>query len=103
MLWGTVYLDDAAATTWQALRFLEGKQNFLEAFLIAADDTRALAPTQELLQRFFPDVPAIRFGQKLGVSPYTGLYSNARAREHLGFRPTKSAWRENVTWSCCRA
>ena len=59
-----------------------------QVFNVANDDTSSGLPTQELLKRFYPDVPV-----KGAVGEYETLYSNRKAREMLGFRPQHS-WRD---------
>ena len=57
----------------------------------ACNDTNSVCqPNEELLARFFPDVPMSR-----PVGPHEGLLSNAKIREVLGFREAHN-WRRYV-------
>lgn len=51
-------------------------------FNIANDEVSSNLPTQELLRRYFPNVPVQR-----EMLPSEALLSNRRAKEELGFRP----------------
>jgi len=59
-------------------------------FNIANDEVSSDLPTQELLQRYYPNVSLRR---ELGR--YEPLLSNRRARDELGFRPQHS-WMEHA-------
>jgi nucleoside-diphosphate-sugar epimerase len=59
-------------------------------FNIANDEVSSNLPTQELLRRYFPNVPVQR---ELGA--YEALLSNRRAKAELGFRPAHT-WMEHA-------
>ena len=90
--WSYVYVQDAAVVTWRALDYIGGRSNLHEAFNIGADDTHTLAPTRELLARFFADADPC-YPNPLEPDSHAALFSNARARRILGFHPTPSTWR----------
>jgi UDP-glucose 4-epimerase len=90
--WTYVDLQDAAIVTWQALDYIANEPGLCEAFNIGADDTHTMTPSHKLLEQFFPD-SAMRFSVPLEPKSCIALYSNMKAREVLGFRPTPSTWR----------
>ncbi len=90
--WTYVDMQDAACVTWQALDYIAPQSNLCEAFNIGADDTHTTTPTYKLMEHFFSDT-MMRFTAPLGRKSFAALYSNAKAREVLGFRPTPSTWR----------
>ncbi len=59
-----------------------------QVFNAANDDTSSGLPTQELLKRFYPNVPV-----KGMLGEYETLYSNRKVREMLGFKAQHS-WRD---------
>ncbi len=61
-----------------------------QVFNAANDDTSSDLPTQELLRRFYPDVPV-----RGELGEFETLLSNRKAKERLGFRPRHS-WRDHV-------
>jgi nucleoside-diphosphate-sugar epimerase len=93
--WTYIDMADAADVTWQALQYLGDKHHMHEAFNIGADDTHALTHTAELVKVHYPQVE-LRYGTLLESTPHTALYSNARARRLLGFRPTAPIWRDRA-------
>jgi nucleoside-diphosphate-sugar epimerase len=60
-------------------------------FNIANDEVSSNLPTQELLRRYYPDVPV--HGE---LSERETLLSNKRAKEDLGFRPAHT-WMDSAT------
>ncbi|MFD1326361.1 NAD-dependent epimerase/dehydratase family protein [Mycoplana ramosa] len=64
-----------------------------QVFNAANDDTSSDLPTQELIDRFYPDVPL-----KHKLDEYETLLSNRKARAVLGFQP-KHSWRQYVKQS----
>jgi UDP-glucose 4-epimerase len=93
--WTYVDMKDAASATWQALDYIAGQSNLCEAFNIGADDTHTTTPTFTLMERFFADT-TLRFPNPLGPRSYAALFSNVKARQLLGFRPTPSTWRATL-------
>jgi UDP-glucose 4-epimerase len=93
--WTYVDMNDAATATWQSLEYIAPRANLLTAFNIGADDTHSNTPTHALLERYFAD-SMMRFPNPLEPQSYTTLYSNVKARQLLGFRPTPSTWRTLV-------
>ncbi|HEX9904645.1 MAG TPA: NAD(P)-dependent oxidoreductase [Propylenella sp.] len=61
-----------------------------QVFNAGNDDTSSDLPTQELLKRFYPNVPVRR-----ALGEREALFSNRKVREALGFRQAHP-WRENV-------
>ena len=61
-----------------------------QVFNAGNDDTSSDLPTQELLKRFYPNVPVRR-----ALGEREALFSNRKLREALGFRQAHP-WRENV-------
>lgn len=87
--WAYVHVNDVARACLLALTCpFEGH----EAFYITADDTTSEIPTDELLARYYPNVPR-RPGKREGRwSPV----ENTRAREVLGFVP-RYRWSDEIT------
>ncbi len=80
-LWGYVELDDAARACELALAADLGDEGY-GAFLIAAADTLLTTPTEELLDRWLPDVERRR-----PLPGTAGGYDCRRAADVLGWRP----------------
>lgn len=84
-LWGYVDIRDAA----RACRIsLEADVTGFNAFNIIASDTLHTRPTEELLTTLLPTVE-----QRSPLPGFTSPWSNARARDLLGFVPEHS-WRD---------
>lgn len=85
-LWSYVHVDDAAQACLLALtRPLEGHQ----IFHITSNDTLAEQPTDELLARWYPNVP-----RRISTdADYWSLVAGQRAERMLGYRP-RYRWRE---------
>ncbi len=65
--------------------------------LLAAADSFRPEPTLELVRRFFPEVPALKFpGRYLLENPFASLYDCSRARALLDFEP-RFSWRDGGT------
>ena len=66
-----------------------------DCFLLAAADTLAHLPTSELVQRYHPEVPWPHIPPEtyLAGHPFRSLVDCTRARERLGWQPTRR-WRE---------
>jgi len=66
-----------------------------DCFLLAAADTLAYLPTLELVQRYHPEVcwPKVAPDLYLAGSPFRSLVDCTRARERLGWQPTRR-WRD---------
>jgi nucleoside-diphosphate-sugar epimerase len=86
-LWAYVHARDAARAYRLACE-TPGLEH--EAFFIAAEDTRALTPTAQLLATHFPDAPLVaptaEFGSLIGID---------KARRLLGFEPAHT-WRDEL-------
>jgi UDP-glucose 4-epimerase len=80
-LWGYVHLQDAARACVLALRPAADRQPF-EALVIAAADTWARQPTEELLDRYSP-----RSERRAGFPGTTGLFDCSRAARVIGWTP----------------
>jgi nucleoside-diphosphate-sugar epimerase len=87
MLWLYVHVSDAARAYRLACE-VEGIEN--ETLFIAAQDGFSALPVQELIDRYYPDVPVTG---ELGT--YSSMISGARAREVLGYEAAAS-WRDSV-------
>ncbi len=87
-LWGYVDATDVA----QAARLALGADvEGAPAFLVAAADTVMRAPSAELLEAVYPDVPRRR-----AVTGHETLLAIDKARQLLGYAPAVS-WRDHVT------
>ncbi len=91
--WTYVDLDDAAQAVWLALDYISTRLGMCESFNIGADDTHTTTPTAHLVSSLFPHTET-RFGDLLESQPHLALFSNQKAREALGFRPSPAAWRQ---------
>jgi nucleoside-diphosphate-sugar epimerase len=87
-LWGYVDARDVA----QAARLaLTSDTKGAEAFLVAAADTCMTAPSAELMDRVYPDVPITG-----DVAGHKTLLAIDKARKVLGYEPQHS-WRDHLT------
>lgn len=85
-LWGYIDVRDAA----RACRFgLEVEIRGFHAFNITANDTYRPESTDELLNRYLPGIE-----RRQPLPGHTAAWSNARARELLGFVP-EYTWRDD--------
>lgn len=87
--WAHVDVRDVCDATLQSLT-VDGVTH--DAFLLAAEDTLATAPTEELLDRFYPDTPW-RSGDRsayFAAHPYRGLVDCSHAADVLGWRARHS-------------
>lgn len=86
MLWGYVHLEDAARACVLALHPSAGREPF-ETLVIAARDTWARQPTEQLLDHFSPE------SERRATFPgTTGLFDCSRAERVLGWVP-QADWR----------
>ena len=86
-LWGYVAAEDVAQATRLAL---ETETAGHEAFLVAAADTCMTAPSEDLMEAVYPDVPFRR-----RVPGTETLISIDKARDLLGYEPAVT-WRDRV-------
>lgn len=90
-LWAWVGSEDVAA----AQRLLMERAEEIEpfgAFFCNGDDTTALEPTRELVERFHPELlPVIR-----DLPGHASLLSNRKLREVVGWEPATS-WRQYLS------
>jgi UDP-glucose 4-epimerase len=87
--WAYIHVNDVARACLLALtRPFEGH----EAFYITADDTSSELPTDELLARYYPNVPRQPGKREGRWAPV----QNTHAREVLGFVP-RYRWPDEVT------
>ncbi len=95
--WSWVGSEDVAS----AHRLLMEKAEMLpphDVFFCGADDTTALEPTKELVERFKPEL----LPYCGDLSGHASLLSNRRLREAVGWRH-RSSWRKSASESCCGA
>lgn len=86
MLWGYVHLEDAARASVLALPPSSDREPF-EALVIAASDTWAPQPTEQLLDRYSPQ------SQRRAALPgTTGAFDSSRAARIIGWVP-QADWR----------
>ena len=86
MLWGYVHVEDAARACVLALRPSSDRAPF-EALLIAAGDTWARLPTEQLLDQYSPQ------SQRRATFPgTTGAFDCSRAARVIGWEP-QADWR----------
>jgi nucleoside-diphosphate-sugar epimerase len=87
-LWAWVGSEDMAS----AHRLLMEKAYEIEphgAFFCNGDDTTALEPSQELIEKFNPDLlPLVR-----GLEGNASFFSNRRLRQAVGWEP-RTSWRD---------
>ena len=84
--WPWVDVRDAVQAIERALRAAELPAD--GGYFIGADDTSALEPSRELVERFFPEwLPWVRT-----LPGHTSFYDCARAKRVLGFQPVHR-WR----------
>jgi UDP-glucose 4-epimerase len=81
MLWGYVHLEDAARACVLALQPSSAREPF-EALVIAAGDTWARKPTEELLDQFSPHSE-----RRASLPGTTGLFDCSRAARVIGWAP----------------
>jgi UDP-glucose 4-epimerase len=81
MLWGYVHLQDAARACVLALRPSSDRQPF-EALVVAAGDTWAREPTEQLLDEYSPQSQ-----RRAGFPGTTGLFDCSRAARVIGWTP----------------
>ena len=62
-------------------------ENGFESFLINADDQYTQAPTREVLQRCFPDVPEVDEKKIDACDGFGALVDCSKAKERLGWQP----------------
>jgi nucleoside-diphosphate-sugar epimerase len=87
-LWSYVDVRDCA----QAVRLaLEYSAKGFDTFLIAASDSIMNASNEELLAKYFPNVP-----HKRVLEPHESLVSSARAKQLLGYQAHFS-WRDEAS------
>jgi len=87
-LWAWIGSEDIAS----AHRLLMEKANDLapcDTFFCNGDDTTALEPTRELVERFHPDLLPLAEGLK----GHESILSNRRLRETVGWEP-ETSWRQ---------
>ncbi len=87
-LWAWIGSEDLAA----AHRLLMEKAADIEphgAYFCNGDDTTALEPTRELIERFRPDLLPLAEG----IEGHASLLSNARLRGTVGWQP-RTSWRD---------
>lgn len=85
VLWGYVDIRDAAT----ACRLgVEADGLGFEVFVLAAGDTLSATPTEELLNRYAPEV-----ARQEPIPGTTSAFTTAKARRLLGFEPRHS-WRD---------
>lgn len=89
-LWAWVGSEDVAL----AHRLLMEKADYIEphgAFFCNGDDTTALEPSLELLERFRPDLlPLVR-----DLKGHASFISNQKLRQTVGWEP-RTSWREHL-------
>jgi nucleoside-diphosphate-sugar epimerase len=61
-----------------------------QVFNVANDDTSVAMPAEDIIATFYDGVP-----QKSAVKGHETFYSNAKAKELVGFKPTHG-WRDQV-------
>ena len=84
-----VYTDGRDAA--QAFRLAAEAQGFEhEAFFVPANDGRNRAPTAELMERYYPQVP---INWEAVEGDHWSMITNAKARKLLGYNPQHS-WRD---------
>lgn len=90
--WAYVDARDVCDAVLRGLR-VEGVSH--DAFLLAAADTTALAPTAELVDRFYPSTPwpAVERDAYLAGDPRRSLIDYAHAAAVLGWSP-RHRWRD---------
>ncbi|MFI5843806.1 NAD-dependent epimerase/dehydratase family protein [Catenuloplanes sp. NPDC051500] len=89
-LWSYVDIDDVATSCRLAI---EATPRGAESFVVAAPDTLMKQPTEELIQRFAPELaPLVREP----LPGFRSLQSTDRFAEVFGFRPERS-WRDRPT------
>jgi UDP-glucose 4-epimerase len=92
--WAYVDVRDVCSATLCALK-AQGVQH--DVFLLSAADTSLPIPTEELVDRYYPDTPWIRHSRQdyLADNPHRSLLDCSRAYRLLGWRPEHN-WREEL-------
>lgn len=83
-VWGWLHRDDAVRAVSMAL---SAEWTGHHVVNVAAPDTGVEIPTQELLERYLPDVPVRR-----PIAGWSSLYDSTRAKELFGFEAERT-WR----------
>ncbi len=89
--WAYVDVRDVCSATLCALK----AQGVLhDVFLLSAADTSLPIPTEELVDRYYPEVPweGVSRQEYLADNPYRSLMDFSRAHQRLGWKPERH-WR----------
>jgi len=84
-LWSYIDNRDAARAFRKAIEINLGGH---EVFFIAADNTRCIIPTKELIERYFPEAKL-----KKQIEEFESLENNSKAKKLLDFEP-EFKWNE---------
>jgi nucleoside-diphosphate-sugar epimerase len=87
-LWCYVAPADVAAATVAAV----GLDTEFDAFFLGAPNTLCAVPTLDRLRERWGYLPELRQPEFYANDPVAGLYDSSRARDRLGFTPTRE-WR----------
>jgi nucleoside-diphosphate-sugar epimerase len=87
-VWCYVAPADVAAATVAAVAL----DTEFDTFFLGAPNTLCEEPTLERLRARWGDLPELRRPDFYSDDPTAGLYDSSKAREKLGFAPTRN-WR----------
>lgn len=90
--WSYVDVRDVCQAALLSLKVRDVRH---DAFLLAAEDTRAAEPTAQLIDEHYPNVPWPKVDREtyLAANPYRSLVDCSHAADLLGWRPRYS-WRQ---------
>jgi nucleoside-diphosphate-sugar epimerase len=91
-MWCYVAPADVAAATVAAVTY----ETDFDIFFVAAPNTLCAEPTLDRLRARWGKLPELRQPEFYAADPTAGLYDNRKAREKLGFAPTRN-WRTLLT------
>lgn len=93
-MWQYVHVYDVAQAFAKSVQYIAEQPGFgFEPFNIGAKECACSVPSLELIRRYFPDVPILKYPAMFVENPNAALYGIEKARRVLGYEPQYS-WRD---------